>query len=43
MPEAMPYIGNVAILSLNDNEAALPLSDVFPEAPAAAWRPYQEI
>lgn len=42
MPEARLNIGNVEILSLNDNEAALPLSDVFPEVPAEAWRPYQE-
>ncbi len=42
MPEARLSIGNVEILSLNDNEATLPLSDVFPEVPADAWSPYQE-
>ena len=42
MPEARLTIGNVEILSLNDNEATLPLSDVFPEVPAEAWTPYQE-
>ena len=42
MPEARLTVGNVEILSLNDNESALPLSDVFPEVPAEAWAPYQE-
>ena len=42
MPEARLTVGNVEILSLNDNEATLPLSDVFPEVPAGAWKPYQE-
>ena len=42
MPEARLTVGNVEILSLNDNEATLPLSDVFPEVPAEAWAPYQE-
>ena len=42
MPEARLTIGNVDILSLNDQEATLPLSDVFPEVPADAWAPYQE-
>ena len=42
MPEARLTIGNVEILSLNDNEASLPLSDVFPAVPAADWTPYQE-
>ena len=42
MPEARLTVGNVEILSLNDQEATLPLSDVFPEVPAAAWVPYQE-
>ena len=30
MPEARLTVGNVEILSLNDNEATLPLGDVFP-------------
>ena len=42
MPEARLTVGNVEILSLNDNEAALPLSDVFPSVPPGAWAPYQE-
>ena len=42
MPEARLTVGNVEILSLNDNEATLPLSDVFPDVPADAWPPYQE-
>ena len=42
MPEARLTVGNVEILSLNDNEATLPLSDVFPEVPVEAWAPYQE-
>ena len=42
MPEARLTVGNVEILSLNDNEATLPLSDVFPGVPAEAWAPYQE-
>ncbi len=42
MPEARLTVGNVEILSLNDNEATLPLSDVFPEVPAEAWAPYQQ-
>ena len=42
MPEARLTVGNVEILSLNDQEATLPLSDVFPEVPAEAWTPYQE-
>lgn len=42
MPEARLTVGNVEILSLNDNEATLPLSDVFPEVPAEAWAPYQD-
>ncbi len=42
MPEARLTVGNVEILSLNDNEATLPLIDVFPEVPAGAWKPYQE-
>ena len=42
MPEARLTVGDVEILSLNDQEATLPLSDVFPEVPAAAWAPYQE-
>ena len=41
MPEARLTVGNVEILSLNDQEATLPLSDVFPEVPAEAWTPYQ--
>lgn len=41
MPEARLTVGNVEILSLNDNEATLPLRDVFPEVPAGAWAPYQ--
>ena len=43
MPEARLTVGNVEILSLNDNEATLPLSDVFPEVPADAWTSYQEL
>ena len=42
MPESRLTVGNVEILSLNDNQATLPLSDVFPEVPVAAWKPYQE-
>ena len=42
MPESRLTVGNVEILSLNDNESTLPLSDVFPEVPAEAWGPYQE-
>ena len=42
MPEARLTVGNVEILSLNDHEATLPLSDVFPEVPAEAWAPYLE-
>ena len=42
MPEARLTVGNVEILSLNDHEATLPLSDVFPDVPAEAWVPYQE-
>ncbi len=42
MPEARLTVGNVEILSLNDGEASLPLSDVFPEVPAEAWVPYRE-
>lgn len=42
MPEARLTVGNVEILSLNDNQATLPLSDVFPEVPAEAWAPYQQ-
>ena len=30
-------VGNGEIWSLNDNEATLPLREVFPEAPAGAW------
>ena len=41
MPEATLTVGNVEILSLNDNQATLPLQDVFPEVPADAWKPYQ--
>ena len=41
MPEARLTVGNVEIWSLNDNEATLPLRDVFPEVPAEAWAPYQ--
>ena len=42
MPEARLTVGNVEILSLNDNESTLPLSDVFPDVPAEAWAPYQQ-
>ena len=42
MPEARLTVGSVEILSLNDHEATLSLSDVFPEVPAEAWRPYWE-
>lgn len=42
MPEARLTVGNVEILSLNDNEATLPLSDVFPEVRAEAWAQYQQ-
>ena len=41
-PEARLTVGNVEILSLNDNESALPLSDVFPDVPAESWAPYQQ-
>ena len=42
MPETRLAVGNVEILSLNDNESALPLGDVFPGVPADAWAPYKE-
>ena len=37
MPEARLTVGNGEIWDLNDNEATLPLREVFPEAPAGAW------
>ena len=37
MPEARLTVGDGEIWSLNDNEAMLPLREVFPEAPAGAW------
>lgn len=35
-------VGNVEILALHDNEAALPLTMTFPDVPAEAWTPYQQ-
>ena len=42
MPEARLTVGSVEIISLNDGETALPLSDTFPEVPAESWPYYQE-
>ena len=42
MPGNKLTIGNVEILALADNEASLPLSDLFPDVPAEAWAPYQQ-
>ncbi len=42
MPEARLTVGNVEIISLNDAETALPLSDTFPEVPAESWPYYQQ-
>ena len=42
MAGAKLTVGNVEILALHDNEAALPLTMTFPEVPAEAWIPYQQ-
>ena len=42
MPGSKLTVGNVEIIALDDNEASLPLSDLFPGVPAEAWAPYQQ-
>lgn len=42
MPRSKLTVGNVEIIALDDNEASLPLSDLFPSVPAEAWAPYQQ-
>lgn len=37
MPEARLTVGDGGIWSLNDNEATLPLREVFPDAPVGDW------
>lgn len=42
MPESRLSVGNVEILTLNDNEGALPLNYIFPDVPSEAWAPYRQ-
>ena len=42
MAGAKLTVGNVAIIALHDNEAALPLTMAFPDVPAEAWTPCQQ-
>ena len=40
MAGAKLSVGNVEIIALHDNEAALPLIMTFPDVPAEAWTPF---
>ena len=42
MAGAKLTVGNVEIVPLHDNEAALPLAMTVPNVPAEAWTPYQQ-
>ena len=42
MPQSKLTVGNVEILALHDAEAALPISQTFPNVPADDWAPYKQ-
>ena len=42
MAGAKLTVGNVEIIALHDNEAALPLAMTFPDVPPEAWTSYQQ-
>ena len=42
MAGAKLTVGNVEIIALHDNEAALPLTMTFLDIPAEAWTPYHQ-